>query len=271
MVIVRRSWLAFVSIGGLPLLGSQSVAADEEATADKWHFAAGAGAADVPMYPGSDRRRYLALPLFNISYGRFFLGDSPSAGSGAGAGLGVNAYQDSHWRVGAMVSADVETPRDVSNDPEDLHGLGDIKRTVRTSLFAAYTLDWLTVRTNVSTDTAGHSEGTLAGLDLQGRYNPIDRLTLSAGPGVTWASGPYMQTFFGVSAAQSAASGLREFRAGSGIEAVRFLLGANYKLTTAWSLGARASLSRLRGSAEESPITEARTQNSYGLFAEYEF
>ena len=127
------------------------------------------------------------------------------------------------------------------------------------------------MRTSVSTDIGGHGQGTLAALDLLGRYSPIERLTLSAGPGMTWASGPYMRTFFGVSATQSAASGLPQFQASSGVEDVRFSLSGNYRLTTAWNLGARASVARLRGSAAESPITEARTQNSYVVFAEYEF
>jgi MipA family protein len=255
-------------MAGLSAVWYAPLAAADEPFQDKWQFTAGLGAADVPLYPGSSRRRYLALPLFNITYGRFFLGDAP--GSTTAGGLGVNLYQDSHWRFGAVVSGDFVTPRKEANDPH-LHGLGDISSTARGSLFASYTLDWATLRTNVSTDIAGHGEGTLAGVELEGRYHPIERLTLSAGPGLTWASGPYMRTFFGVDPAQSAASGLPQFHATSGLEAVRFSLGASYQLTSAWNLGTRATLSRLRGDAVDSPITEARTQNSYALFAAYHF
>ena len=60
------------------------------------------------MYPGSDLRRYLALPVVNISYGRFFLGNSAGAGSTAGGGLGLNAYQDSHL-IGAFAPCSGET------------------------------------------------------------------------------------------------------------------------------------------------------------------
>jgi len=73
----------------------------------------------------------------------------------------------------------------------------------------------------------------LVGVDLEGHYHPIERLTLSAGPGFTWANGPYMRTFFGVSAAQSAASGLPPFEPGSGVDTIRFSLGAHYHLTSA--------------------------------------
>jgi outer membrane protein len=269
MITIRTSWLTLMLAGLWAVLTTPLAAADEPFP-DRWQFTAGLGAADVPLYPGSDRRRYLALPAFSISYGRFFLGNAPGASSAPGAGLGVNAYQDSHWRLGALVSGDFITPRKAANDPH-LHGLGDINSTARATLFASYTLDWATLRTNVSTDIGGHGEGTLAGLDLEGRYRPIERLTLSAGPGMTWASGPYMRTFFGVDAAQSAASGLPQFQATSGLDAVHFSLGADYRLTTAWNLRAHASLARLRGDAADSPITETRSQNSYALFATYRF
>jgi outer membrane protein len=242
--------------------------ASAEPPPDDWRFEAGVGAVSRPRFPGSDRQRYQALPLFSVSYGRFFLGDAP--GSATTGGLGVNLVQDPHWRLGAAVSGDFTTPRKQSDDPR-LHGLGDISRTARASLFAAYTLDWASLRTHVSSDIGGKGEGTLVGLELEGRYHPIERLTLSAGPGLTWASGPYMRTFFGIDASQSAASGLPRFEPGAGLEALRFALGANYRLATAWNLGAHASLARLRGHAADSPITEARSQNTYALFAAYHF
>jgi outer membrane protein len=265
--MAMRRTLSLAPMSAVIVLCSQPAAADEPFP-DRWQFTAGVGAADVPLYPGSDHRRYRVLPLFSVSYGRFFLGDAQ--GSSTGGGLGVNLYQDSHWCVGMGVSGDFITPRKASNDPH-LHGLGDVSGTAHASVFASYTIDWVTLRTNVTTDIGGHGEGTLAGLDLQGRYQALERLTLSAGPGLTWASGPYMRTFFGVDATQSAASGLPQFQASSAVEAVRFSLGANYQLTQAWSLGARASFSRLRADALNSPITETATQNSYMLSGVYHF
>jgi len=213
-------------------LSTQRAAAEpaDELPQSTWQFTAGLGAMAMPRFPGSDRTRYLALPMFNVSYGRFFLGEAP--GSGSGGGLGVNLYRDSHWRLGTSISGDFIKPRKESDDPR-LHGLGDISGTARASLFAAYTQDWVTLRANVSSDIAGHGEGTLVGVDLEGHYHPIERLTLSAGPGFTWANGPYMRTFFGVSAAQSAASGLLPFEPGSGVDTIRFSLGAHYHLTSA--------------------------------------
>jgi outer membrane protein len=270
MIMFRTSSIALMIASVSSALGTQRAAADsaDESSPSTWQFTAGLGAMSRPRFPGSDRTRYLALPMFNVSYGRFFFGDAP--GSGSGGGLGVNLYQDSHWRLGASISGDFVTPRKESDDPR-LHGLGDVSKTARASLFAAYTLNWATLRTNVSSDIAGHGEGTLVAVDLEGHYHPIERLTLSAGPGFTWASGPYMHTFFGISAAQSAASGLPQFEPGGGVDTIRFSLAANYRLATAWNLGARASLSRLRGDAADSPITESRNQNAYALFAAYHF
>jgi len=270
MIKFRTSSIALMIAGASSALSTQRAAADpaDESSHSAWQFTAGLGAMAMPRFPGSDRTRYLALPVFNVSYGRFFFGDAP--GSGSGGGLGVNLYRDSHWRFGTSISGDFIKPRKESDDPR-LHGLGDISGTARASLFAAYTQDWATLRTNVSSDIAGHGEGTLVGVDLEGRYHPTERVTLSAGPGFTWANGQYTRTFFGVSAAQSAASGLPQFEPGGGVDSIRFLLGANYRLTTDWNLGARTSLSRLRGDAVNSPIVEARNQNTYALYAAYHF
>jgi outer membrane protein len=48
-------------------------------------------------------------------------------------------------------------------------------------------------------------------------------------------------------------------------------LSGNYQLAKNWSLGARVGLSRLRGDALNSPITEAGTQNNYMVSCVYHF
>ena len=235
---------------------------------DSWRFALGGGVVSTPKFPGSKDLKTEVVPLISATYGRFFVGGVP--GSGTPAGVGVNLYQDSHWRFGAAISGDIVTPRKESDDSH-LRGLGDINRTARAGVFASYTYDWLSVRANVASDILNKKQGTVAGLEVEASYHPTDRLTLTAGPGITWADSRYMRTFFGVDAEQSARSGLPAFDPKNGISNVRFSVGANYKFDPHWSVGARFSAAKLRGGAADSPITEKASQNTTGVFVVYRF
>ena len=118
---------------------------------------------------------------------------------------------------------------------------------------------------------AGKYEGVLASLELQGRYRPTHWLTLSAGPAAIFGDGTYRQTFFGVSAAQSLIAGVPEHPVKSGLNEVRFGVGANCRLTEHVSLNAKAEYGRLQGRAADSPVTTDRTQHSIAVFALYRF
>ncbi|MGO4702526.1 MipA/OmpV family protein [Dyella sp. 2RAB6] len=236
---------------------------------DGWHVIVGAGGLDMPRYPGSSERRSQLVPMVSASYGRFFLGGAP--GSGSPAGLGMYFHQDQQWRAGVSLAYDFVQPRKESDDRKRLHGMGDIDRTARATLFGSYTVDWFTVRGNVSSDIGGKDQGTTASLDLEGKYRWNDKLSFVAGPGLSWSDGKHNRTFYGVDDAQSLRSGYAAYRPGSGLESVRFSLGADYRLSERWTLGARAIAARLQGDAADSPIVAKRMQNTYVAYAFYRF
>lgn len=255
-----------------------SAAADENADEgasrkpkDGWDITIGAGAASLPKYPGSDEQKTRALPVVSIRYGRFFLGGGSGAGGGGpGGGLGVYVYEDEHLRIGATVSAGAFKARKESDDRR-LRGLGDIDGTTRAGAFASYTTGWLSADLSLSHDVGDNRQGTIVKFGLDARWPLSRRLVLSAGPEVTWANGEYMQTFFGVDAQQSARSGLAQYHAGSGVSSVGFGVNARYRFDAHWGAGAFISSSRLQGDAGDSPITQDKTQNVFGLFASYRF
>lgn len=247
------------------LLAAGPVLADD----DGWHVTLGAGGLDMPRYPGSADRRSRLVPMASATYGRFFLGGAP--GSGSPAGLGMYFHQDSQWRAGVSFAYDFVQPRKESDDRRRLHGLGDIDRTARATLFGSYTAGWLTVRGNVASDIGGKDQGTTASLDLEGKYRWNERLSFVAGPGVSWADGRHDRTFYGVDAQQSLRSGYAPYRPGGGIESLRFAVGVDYRFASHWSLGVRAIAARLQGDAGDSPIVEKRMQNTYVAYAFYRF
>lgn len=235
---------------------------------DGLRFSLGLGVFETPRYPGASASRFQPAPLVGVSYGRFFFGSVPDAN--VPFGLGAFLYRDESIRVGVALSYDLVNPRETSDD-DHLRGLPDIDRTAHATLFASYNRAWLSVVGAVSQDVAGKHEGTTASLDVLGKYSPTSQLTLTAGPGVTWGSAQYNQTFFGVNAEDSAHSGLNEYSPGSGVAAVRFTAGVSYALTRHWNFGARVTASRLPGTVGDSPIVEKKTQATYGAFANYVF
>lgn len=235
---------------------------------DGWRYSLGLGLFEMPKYLGASSTRFQPAPIVSVGYGRFFFGSVADAN--VPLGLGAWLYRDNHFRLGVALSYDFVKPREQS-DGYRVSGLPDIDRTAHATLFASYNLDWFSVVGAVSQDVAGKHEGATASLDLLGKYSPVSRLTLTAGPGVTWGSAQYNQTFFGVNAADSARSGLPTYTPGSGLATVRITAGASYLLNRHWSLGARFVASRLPGSVGDSPVVEKKTQITYGVIANYIF
>ena len=183
----------------------------------------------------------------------------------------MNLVRDPAWRFGVALAPGFGRARRESDHPS-LAGTGDIERATRASVFGGYTWRrWLSATLRVSTDIEGEDQGTLALLDVNARWRVADRVFMSAGPGVTWADKDYTMTFFGVTEDQAARSTLPAYEAGSGWNAVRFGVGAGYRIDAHWNLGARVSISRIVGDAADSPITRDRTPYGAALFVTYGF
>jgi outer membrane protein len=245
-----------------------SAMAQNAPASDSWQFTAGAGVVSKPLYPGSSETKTQALPLLNASYGRYFIGGVPS--SGIPAGMGAYLVQDPHWKLGVGLGGSLGKQRKES-DSSRLAGLGDISGTPQGAVFGSYSDTWWKVSGNVLTDIGGKKQGTRASMNLEANYSPMKNLVLTAGSGFTWTDAKYNQAFFGVDATQSARSGLPIYTPKAGINSVSFNLGANYQLTQQWGLGAIYSVSNLRGDAAISPITEKKSQSTFGMFASYRF
>ncbi len=70
------------------------------------------------------------------------------------------------------------------------------------------------------------------------------------------------QHIFGVTPLQSLRSGNAIYRPAGGLKSIDLSAGANYQLTSHWSVGVSSNFSFLRGDAKDSPIVEKKTQIS---------
>jgi outer membrane scaffolding protein for murein synthesis (MipA/OmpV family) len=228
-----------------------------------WDVVLGAGGEYKPLYDGAELTRKQAGPVIDVRY-------KDIAFASVGEGLGINLIHGKHYRGGIVLGYDLG--RLVSNDVGHLRGLGDIGRAPVVKAFASYALSKsfpLVVRGDIR-QILGGADGMLADLDV---YLPLPgssrRVVMLAGPSFTYADHRYMQKVFGVTAAQSIASGYPVYDAHAGSDAVGFGFSATGFITDHWLINMDAAVNRLLGSARESPITQKSTQHALGLSVAY--
>lgn len=243
----RRRCALFAATTALCLTSTARAAsaAEPDAPSD-WKVSIGPGIYVFPEFPGSSRLKLLPLPVQDISWRDRVFSQGPDV-------LGVNALRGENYHAGASLSFDFQS-RKASDDPR-LKGLPDVHYGPKLRLFADYTWWAFTGSANLYQDIAGTGQGLTAMADLVASA-PWGAFLFSVGPGVTWASGRYNSTFFGVTPQQSTASGLPAYTARSGLRDVHLNIDASYQIAPHWSANVVAVIGRLGKVAARSPIPE---------------
>jgi len=141
---------------------------------------------------------------------------------------------------------------------------------VRAKAFAQYTVSFLTLSTDAEQDILGNRQGLIVNGDAYVSA-PVGRWLFSLGAGLSWVSGQYMRTFFGVDAAQSARSGLPVFATGAGVRDRHLNAIVTCKLDDHWTANGSVTIARLHGNAADSPITQRRQQTTAMASVTYRF
>lgn len=246
---------------------------DDVFSKDRWGVSIGGFAGFAPAYEGSDEFRFVGYPLFLPKY--YGPGYDPSVAPRVDfKGLDdvrVTALRFGGLDIGPAVGYTFGRDQDLS---ERLRGLGDVDGGINVGAFAAYRFDPFYVDaaylTQVTGDTeAGHTIRFGAGVE----QDLSERASVSAYLNGSYASEDYMDAYFSVTPAQSAASaaGLGVFDAGSGFKDVGIDLGFDYRLTERMTLRTKAGYSRLLNDAADSPVTASKDQFSGGLGITYTF
>lgn len=81
----------------------------------------------------------------------------------------------------------------------------------------------------------------------------------------TWGDARYIETWFGVTAAQNDASGLSERRYDAGVATAYLRLGASWRFNPRWSISGDIERTRLANAAARSPVVEQRFGTSAQL------
>jgi len=229
----------------------------------EWQFVLGAGTALKPIYDGARTYDVSAGPVIDIRY-------RDIAFASDGEGIGVNILRGDNYRAGIALAYDLG--RRVEQYPSHLQGLGDIEPAPVVKLFASYAISKsfpLVLRVDVRR-VVGGADGWIGDLSA---YMPLPgsskRLVMFAGPSITLGAGDYMQHVFGVDSVQAVRSGYPVYNASAGLEAAGMGFSLTWFFRKHWLLNVDTAVDRLLGSAENSPITQNKTQGIVALSIAY--
>jgi outer membrane protein len=252
-------------------------AAEVENSSRPWQLELGVGASYQPDYSGSKTSSPRALLWASGEYttenwGKFAL-DSGSLtldpqlrwnfidGEEASFGL-LLGYRDGRSDSNPGWFADPGSTR--------LKGMGSVNAAVDAGVQGHVAVFGVPLFAQVRAALNG-DQGTIGVL---GAFLPLDLtrdFTLTVLPSVTWANAKQMQAFYGVTPAQSAASGFKAYDVGSGWQNAALELVGDWKITGPWHLIGSAGYQRLLGDAADSPLTQDKNQWSGMLGLSYRF
>jgi len=250
----------------LPLLlaawSASAAAADDDGKKEPRRTRVGIGAQLVPSYPGSDD--YSLRPLVDVSRSR---GSRPFGFEAPDESFGPSLIKEGGLEIGPALN--LRGSRKASDVGADLD---KVPFTFEAGAFVQYAFGpKFRIRTELRKGLGGHDGSTgQAGADFVARDG--DDWLFSIGPRVTWSDARYHRAWFGVTAAESARTGLAAYRPGSGIQAVGATAGFLKQLTRRFGLYSYAKYDRLVGDAADSPVVRvhgSRTQLSGGLALTY--
>jgi MipA family protein len=198
-----------------------------------------------PAYIGSDEYDFGPDAAFRLDYVRFPGGFEFGSGRTVGFRTGFE-LRGSFRYIG-------------SRDDGDVEGLDEIDASVEAGLGIGYEQRNYRVFADVRYGFIGHN-AWVGDVGADGIVYPTDALTLTLGPRLSFGSDGFMDTYFGLSASESAESGLPAYDPGAGLAAAGVEFGARYLLNENWGVEGAATWSRLVNDAADSPITEAEDQ-----------
>lgn len=230
----------------------------------------GGGVGVAPRYSGSDENRVsTALVLDYSMRNGFFV--SSTRGLGYGNSLGNVDYSAAlSYRTGRK---DHNVDSDTMSDGSDhLRGMGNVKGSALGVVGLGYKLtNWLSAQLQAEVPFSQRDNGAALHFGIVSPLYHSPKNSVTLGLTSSWGTNDYMQTYYGVSAAQSAASGFTQYHAGSGIYACSLNLDWTHNFTERWSVVADASYTQLAGDARNSPIVQRKASPTGSLTVTYRF
>jgi outer membrane protein len=219
------------------------------------------GAGARPDYEGSDDLTAFPFAGFKMWWdsGRnIALTGAKSSGSAARLDANIiDKTQVEYLEFGPVLQYRLARD-DVDNNQVD--ALKDVDAAVELGAFVALDFHPLRVQVTGVSDVSDQHSGELVEFFTQYTARITDTFSLAGGIAATWASDDYMEAYFGVDAAGSAASGLSQFDASSGMKDMGVRLTGTWKGPgdgwEHWRVMGLFSWFGLQKDAKDSPIVD---------------
>ncbi|MBP7241415.1 MipA/OmpV family protein [Amaricoccus sp.] len=219
-------------------------------------FTVGAGASYTPDYFGSDEYSFGPSGVLRFDYvrlpGGFEFGSSGAAGFLRGFGPRGTA------RYIAERNA---------NDHSELRGLDNVDASLELGLGLGYDAEYWRAYGDLSYGFIGH-HSWVGEFGADAILRPNDAWVVNFGPRAYWGSSRFMDTYFGVSEAETNRNRStfdNAYSPSSGFYSAGVELGARYSFSEHWGVEGKATYERLINDAADSPIVERGTNNQYGV------
>ncbi len=228
-------------------------------------FSIGGGVGAAPDYEGSDDYELVPIPAFDAKFNNGMYIKL------LGLNLRANLIPSDFWRLGPVYNYrperdDVDNNRvDRMKDVDDAHELG---------IYGGMEWQGWFVFLELLGDTGNAYNGWYS--TLKGGYNwkISNEWIISMGGHTTYADDDYMQTYFGVTPADSARSGLAVYDADESFKDVGLDLGVTWNFASNWGLQGLLSVSELVGDADDnSPVTDQGSEIQFfgGVLVMFKF
>ncbi len=250
--LLSRAALAAVlsAVSGAALAESGQIS-EQDAT-KQFVIDLGVGAIGKPRYEAADS--YLIYPFPLISVGRFYL-------------PGLGQVVDGRRRSGVFFypSFNYIGERKAS-DSTDLTGTDTVDWAVEVGLGGGFRTNHFRAYAELRQGFNGHT-GQVGQLGVDAIVYPHEKWEVSFGPRADFASEDYMDTYFGVTAAEAANSGgrLTAYDPGAGFKSVGLAARASYDWNDDFRLHIQGGYDRLVGDAADSPIADGGSKDQFSL------
>lgn len=213
-------------------------------------------------YPGSNKRRTSVFPVIDYQWKSGFF-------AGTTNGVGYNFSSAPTAQYGLRVTADLG--RDESRSPA-LTGLGDIDARPEVGGFFNYFVSRDVFLTSSLRYGSGNDRKGIV-LDLGAGYSTVlaPNWRLGVGVAASVVNQKYMQSYFGVDAAQASSSGYPLYTPSAGMRDVRANASLTYRVNDKVGITGAVSLSSLQGDAKNSPVVRRNSTANGVLAASYAF
>jgi len=153
-----------------------------------------------------------------------------------------------------------------------LRGMGDIDGGAAALLGLKYQVlagTTLSLDANLAVSKRDRGDTLKFGIEQKVITKGADRVDVSGW--ATYGDDKHMQTWFGVTAAQSASSGFAAYAPKSGLEDVGLNVAWTHLIDRNWSVRSALGVKHLTGDAADSPLTVKKTYPTAVVTANYAF